>query len=161
VCRSTRCPRTPLPATRKLLTALATLRPTDMSTALHTPPPPLPAPNALALDRATALARMDGDHAMYGRVLQHASVFITDWPNSQDRALATGDTEQAQRLAHDLKSIAATIGAQPLAEAAHALEQAFGRPPRASAQTSAARKQVDEAITPVILALTAEPAKQA
>jgi signal transduction histidine kinase/DNA-binding response OmpR family regulator len=144
-----------------LMTALATLRPTDMSTALHTPPPPLPAPNALALDRATALARMDGDHAMYGRVLQHASVFITDWPNSQDRALATGDTEQAQRLAHDLKSIAATIGAQPLAEAAHALEQAFGRPPRASAQTSAARKQVDEAITPVILALTAEPAKQA
>jgi signal transduction histidine kinase/DNA-binding response OmpR family regulator len=146
-----------------LLTALATLRPSAMSAALHTlPPPPLLAPSALlALDRATALARMDGDRAMYSRVLQHASVFITDWPNSQDRALATGDAEQAQRLAHDLKSIAATIGAQPLAEAAHVLEQAFGRPPHLSPQLPAARAQVDSAIAPVILELTAEPAKQA
>jgi CheY-like chemotaxis protein/nitrogen-specific signal transduction histidine kinase len=145
-----------------LLSALATVRPSAMSAALHTlPPPSLHPPSAQALDRATALARMDGDRAMYERVLQHASVFITDWPNSQDRALASGDAEQAQRLAHDLKSIAATIGAQRLAEAAQALEQAFGRPPRASAQTSAARQQVDEAIAPVIVALTAEPAKQA
>jgi HPt (histidine-containing phosphotransfer) domain-containing protein len=98
---------------------------------------------------------------MYGRVLQHASVFITDWPNSQDRALAAGDAEQAQRLAHDLKSIAATIGAQPLAEAAQALEQAFGQPPRLSPRLQAARAEVDKAIAPVILELTAEPAKQA
>jgi CheY-like chemotaxis protein len=144
-----------------LLTALATLRPSALSAALHTPPPPLPAPTALALDRATALARMDGDRAMYDRVLQHASVFIIDWPNSQDRALAAGDAEQAQRLAHDLKSIAATIGAQPLAEAAQVLEQAFGRPPRLSPQLQSARAQVDAAMTPVILELTAEPAKQA
>ncbi len=140
-----------------LLTALATLRPSAMSAALHTLPPTQAAPSAQALDRATALARMDGDHAMYDRVLQHASVFITDWPNSQDRALATGDAEQAQRLAHDLKSIAATIGAQPLADAAQLLEQAFGRPPRLSAQLRTAREQVDAAIAPVIVALTAEP----
>jgi signal transduction histidine kinase/CheY-like chemotaxis protein/HPt (histidine-containing phosphotransfer) domain-containing protein len=145
-----------------LLTALATLRPAAMSAALHTlPPPPLAAPGALALDRATALARMDGDRAMYERVLQHASVFITDWPNSQDRALATGDAEQAQRLAHDLKSIAATIGAEALAEAAQTLEQAFGRPPQLSPQLHSAREQVDAAIAPVIVALTTEPAKQA
>jgi signal transduction histidine kinase/DNA-binding response OmpR family regulator len=145
-----------------LLTALATLRPQAMGAALQTPPaPPPPASSAQALDRATALARMDGDHAMYGRVLQHASVFITDWPNSQDRALATGDAEQAQRLAHDLKSIAATIGAQPLSEAARALEQAFGKPPRLSPHLPVARAQVDAAIAPVIVALTAEPAKQA
>jgi HPt (histidine-containing phosphotransfer) domain-containing protein len=132
-----------------------------MSTALHTPPPPAGPPSALALDRGAALARMDGDRAMYERVLQHASVFITDWPNSQDRALANGDAEQAQRLAHDLKSIAATIGAQPLAEAAQALEQAFGRPPRLSPHLPGTRAQVDAAIGPVIVALTAEPAKQA
>jgi two-component system, sensor histidine kinase and response regulator len=98
---------------------------------------------------------------MYERVLQHASVFITDWPNSQDRALAAGDGEQAQRLAHDLKSIAATIGAQRLAEAAQALEQSFGKPPRLSPQLRTAREQVDAAIAPVIVALTTEPAKQA
>jgi signal transduction histidine kinase/CheY-like chemotaxis protein/HPt (histidine-containing phosphotransfer) domain-containing protein len=145
-----------------LLTALATLRPSAMSAALHTlPPPPLAAPSAQTLDRRAALARMDGDRAMYERVLQHASVFITDWPNSQDRALANGDAEQAQRLAHDLKSIAATIGAQPLAEAAQALEQAFGKPPKLSPQLHAARAQIDAAIAPVIVALTTEPAKQA
>jgi signal transduction histidine kinase/DNA-binding response OmpR family regulator len=142
-----------------LMTALATLRPASMGAALHTPPPPPPS-SAAALDGASALARMDGDRAMYKRVLQHASVFITDWPNSQDRALAAGDAEQAQRLAHDLKSIAATIGAQPLAEAAQALEQAFGKPPRLSPQLHAARMQVDAAIAPVIVALTTEPAKQ-
>jgi CheY-like chemotaxis protein/HPt (histidine-containing phosphotransfer) domain-containing protein len=146
-----------------LLTALATLRPASMSSALHTRPSPpavVSLPHVAALDEATALARMDGDRAMYGRVLQHASVFISDWPSSQDRALAIGDTEQAQRLAHDLKSIAATIGAQALADAARGLEQAFGQPPRVSPQLPAARAQVDTAITPVILALTSQ-AKQA
>ncbi len=142
-----------------LLTALATLQPSSMAEALRSTPPPLP--RMAALDGDTALARMDGDRAMYERVLQHASVFITDWPNSQDRALAAGDAEQAQRLAHDLKSIAATIGAQRLADAAHALEQSFGKPPRMSPQLPAAREQVDLAIAPVIVALTTEPAKQA
>ena len=103
---------------------------------------------------------MDGDSAMYDRVLQHASVFIADWPNSQDRALANGDAELAQRLAHDLKSIAATIGAQPLAHAAQALEQGFGKPPQLSPQLRTAREQVDAAIAPVIVALTSEPARQ-
>ncbi len=146
-----------------LLTALATLRPASMSAALHTPPllVPLSPAGGAALNQAGALARMDGDRAMYARVLRHASVFITNWPHSQDHALAAGDTEQALRLAHDLKSIAATIGAEPLAEAARGLEQAFGRPPRQSPQLQAARAQVDAAIAPVIVALTAEPAKQA
>jgi CheY-like chemotaxis protein/HPt (histidine-containing phosphotransfer) domain-containing protein len=145
-----------------LMAALASLRPQTVNAAPHLPPPlPQALPSVTALDRASALARMDGDRAMYGRVLQHAAIFITDWPNSQDRALAAGDVEQAQRLAHDLKSIAATIGAQPLAEAAHALEQAFGRPPRLSAQLQATRAAVDNAIAPVIVALTNEPAKQA
>ena len=142
-----------------LLAALATLGPSSMGTALRPPPPSQP--RVAAFDGEAALARMDGDRAMYQRVLQHASVFIADWPNSQDRALAAGDAEQAQRLAHDLKSIAATIGAQALAEAALALEQAFGKPPRLSPQLHSARARVDLAITPVILALTTEPAQRA
>jgi HPt (histidine-containing phosphotransfer) domain-containing protein len=104
---------------------------------------------------------MGGDVVLYRRVLEHASVFITDWPNAQDRALAAGDAEQAQRLAHDLKSIAATIGAQPLSDAARGLEQAFGKPPTITAQARAARARLDEAIAPVIVALTLERARQA
>jgi HPt (histidine-containing phosphotransfer) domain-containing protein len=139
------------------MAALATLRPKAMAASLHTPPPALP--SLAPIDGATALARMDGDREMYGRVLHHASVFITDWPNSQDRALAAGDAEQAQRLAHDLKSIAATIGAQPLAQAAQALEQAFGRPPHLSPRLAAARALVDSAIAPVIVELTRADAR--
>ncbi len=142
-----------------LLDVLATLRPNAPST----PPPPLQsaglAPRGV-IDEAGALARMGGDAAMYRRVLEHATVFIIDWPNSQDRALAAGDAAQAQRLAHDLEGIAATIGAQELSDAARALEHAFGHPPRLSARARAARGQLDEAIAPVIVALTLQRAKQ-
>jgi signal transduction histidine kinase/DNA-binding response OmpR family regulator len=142
-----------------LLDALAALRPTAPVAA---PPQRVPAEVARgALDEAGALERMGGDAALYRRVLEHASVFITDWPNAQDRALATGDAEQAQRLAHDLKSIAATIGAQPLSDAARVLEQSFGKPPTLTAQSRAARLQLDDAIAPVIVALTLERARQA
>jgi signal transduction histidine kinase/CheY-like chemotaxis protein/HPt (histidine-containing phosphotransfer) domain-containing protein len=140
-----------------LMSALAALRPSAPRAALQAPRSTSSPRQAAALDGETALARMGGDREMYGRVLQHASVFITDWRNSHDRALAAGDAEQAQRLAHDLKSIAATIGAQPLADAARALEQAFGQPPQLSPQLGAACTQVDAAIAPVIVALTTEP----
>jgi signal transduction histidine kinase/CheY-like chemotaxis protein/HPt (histidine-containing phosphotransfer) domain-containing protein len=150
-----------------LLDVLATLRPmaAPATHAAAASPAPTAASSAAAprhaIDHAGALARMGGDAAMYRRVLEHATIFITDWPNSQDRALATGDAEQAQRLAHDLKSIAATIGAQPLSDAARVLEQSFGKPPTLTAQSRAARVQLDEAIAPVIVALTLERAKQA
>jgi signal transduction histidine kinase/CheY-like chemotaxis protein len=140
-----------------LLNTLSMLRPPSMPPA----PAPTASPRVPAVDDAEAVERMGGDRAMYERVLQHASVFIIDWPNSQDRALAAGDAEQAQRLSHDLKSIAATIGAHALADAARALEQAFGKPPRLSPQLGTARAQVDAEIAPVIVALTTEPAKQA
>jgi signal transduction histidine kinase/DNA-binding response OmpR family regulator len=144
-----------------LLEVLATLRPAAVSSSAPPQPQPPAAVPRGALDEAGALARMGGDVAMYRRVLEHATVFITDWPNSQDRALAAGDAERAQRLAHDLKSIAATIGAQPLSEAARVLEQSFGKPPTLTPQSRAARVQLDEAIAPVIVALTLERARQA
>jgi signal transduction histidine kinase/HPt (histidine-containing phosphotransfer) domain-containing protein len=143
-----------------LLATLAALRPLGAA-----PPPPGTQPMALpqlrGIDSAAALARMDGDQAMYQRVLEHASLFVTDWPNSFERALGHGDVELAHRLAHDLKSIAATIGAQPLSDAARALEQAFGRPPQLTALVGAARLQVDAAIAPVIVELTLQRARQA
>jgi signal transduction histidine kinase/CheY-like chemotaxis protein/HPt (histidine-containing phosphotransfer) domain-containing protein len=143
-----------------LLAALAELRPSIATARRAQPAAPLPSvgSRAATLDGAAALDRMGGDRAMYQRVLQHASVFITGWPQSHDRALAAGDVEQAQRLAHDLKSIAATIGAQTLSDAARALEQSFGKPPRLTPQLPTARAQVDAAIAPVIVALTTESA---
>jgi signal transduction histidine kinase/HPt (histidine-containing phosphotransfer) domain-containing protein len=142
-----------------LLDVLATLRP--MAPSLPPPPAPVAAAPRDVFDHAGALARMGGDSTLHRRVLEHATIFITDWPNSQDRALAAGDAEQAQRLAHDLKSIAATIGAQALSDAARVLEQSFGKPPTLTTQSRSARVQLDEAIAPVIVALTLERAKQA
>jgi signal transduction histidine kinase/HPt (histidine-containing phosphotransfer) domain-containing protein/ActR/RegA family two-component response regulator len=141
-----------------LLASLTEVRPLPPTAAIV--PQAADAP-AGAIDEDSALARMGGDRAMYRRVLDHASVFITDWPNSFSRALAAGDSEQAQRLAHDLKSIAATIGAQALSDAARALEQAFGKPPQITQRTREARAGVDDAIAPVIVALTLERAKLA
>jgi hypothetical protein len=40
------------------------------------------------------------------------------------------------------------------------LEQSFGRPPQLTPQSRAARAQLDEAIAPVIVALTLERARQ-
>jgi two-component system sensor histidine kinase/response regulator len=66
-----------------------------------------------------------GDAALFARVLarfrkeyRHAAGSIRD-------ALAAGDTPLALRLAHTLKGAAGMIGAVPLREEAHALEQAL------------------------------------
>ncbi|MFZ2523877.1 MAG: PAS domain S-box protein [Candidatus Ferrigenium altingense] len=77
-----------------------------------------------ALDPDKAIARMGGE-STYLTVLEkfipnqgRAMQFIQD-------ALATGDRNTAERLAHTLKGIAATIGAATLAETARHLENAI------------------------------------
>jgi signal transduction histidine kinase/DNA-binding response OmpR family regulator len=140
-----------------LLEALAPLRTRAAAAAA---PAVSAAPDDDAADAAInplqALQRLGGDVHLHERVRQHAGVFITSWPQSQERALLRGDAEQARRLAHDLKSIAATIGAQALADAAHELEAAYGRPASLGneAALAPARSRVNEAISPVIVALT-------
>ncbi|SHN28041.1 ATP-binding protein [Rhizobacter sp. OV335] len=86
-------------------------------------PPPLPALAALpGFDLATALARMEGQVALYLRVLQAARDALAAWNGRFAAAQAAGDGAQALRLAHDLKSTAATLGAVPLASAAAQVE---------------------------------------
>jgi HPt (histidine-containing phosphotransfer) domain-containing protein len=86
-------------------------------------PPPLPALAALpGFDLATALARMEGQTALYLRVLQAARDALAAWNGRFAAAQAAGDAGQVLRLAHDLKSTAATLGAVPLAAAAAQME---------------------------------------
>jgi HPt (histidine-containing phosphotransfer) domain-containing protein len=80
-----------------------------------------------AINRADGIARLMGDADLFARVLvrfrkdyRHAAVRIRE-------ALAAGDTELAQRLAHTLKGASGMIEAVPLREAAQALEQALRR----------------------------------
>ncbi|HET7865059.1 MAG TPA: ATP-binding protein, partial [Burkholderiaceae bacterium] len=86
---------------------------------------PWPLPQLAALegfDLATALARMDGNTELYLRVLHAATPMLRGWSERFAQALGD-DPAAALRLAHDLKSTAATVGAVALAAAAQRLEQ--------------------------------------
>ncbi|HSW22933.1 MAG TPA: ATP-binding protein, partial [Burkholderiaceae bacterium] len=78
-----------------------------------------------AIDAHAASERLGTDEALYLRVLAHAQVFLGDWLGGFRGARASGDGDHALRMAHDLKGIAATIGAQQLSDAALELEQAL------------------------------------
>jgi CheY-like chemotaxis protein len=101
-------------------------------------PPPLPALAALpGFDLATALARMEGQTALYLRVLQAARDALAAWNGRFAAAQAAGDAGQVLRLAHDLKSTGATLGATDLAAAAARLEVALRGGAAADAQVLA------------------------
>ncbi len=113
--------------------AAAAQPPAQQTSALHptTGQPPSP------LDLASALARMGGDEAVLSRVLDHAAVFIERWPQDFDSALLQGRGDQMQRLAHDLRSIAASIGATALSAAAGRVEVPLAAGPLVTANANA------------------------
>jgi len=113
---------------------------------------PLPALATVeGFDLATALARMDGDMGLYLRVLQAATPVVRGWNERFAQALAAGDMGGALRLAHDLKSTSATLGAEALRRAAQQLE-ALLRAGSAPAVDLAAAQQ---AVRPPLMALLA------
>ncbi|HRP22854.1 MAG TPA: response regulator [Thauera sp.] len=137
------------------------------SASADSPPAPLPAPAELpGIDQAQGLHHAGDSPALYARMLQ---LFVSGQHDALARfqtALAAGDRDTATRIAHTLKSVAASIGAQPLSACAQALESAChaGAPEHDLAPFAAA---VDAALGPVLqglahcttapAALTAEP----
>ena len=83
-----------------------------------------------------ALARLGGDPARHLRLLQQFVGRQQQDPQRIEAFLALGETDEAQRLAHDLKGTGATLGASVLATLAAAVQQ--GLRPRASAAEAAA-----------------------
>jgi HPt (histidine-containing phosphotransfer) domain-containing protein len=82
-------------------------------------------PAVPAIDRAGGIARLMGDAALFARVLAR---FRKEYLHAADGirgALAAGDVQLAQRLAHTLRGAAGMIEAVPLREEAQALEQAL------------------------------------
>jgi len=78
-----------------------------------------------AIDRAGGIARLMGDAALFARVLAR---FRKEYRHAADgihNALAAGDLQLAQRLAHTIKGAAGMIEAVPLHAEAQALEQAL------------------------------------
>ena len=77
----------------------------------------------LPFDAAAAVRRLGGDPLLFQRVVDHAAVFMTGWTRAWEQARGAADHTQALRLAHDLKAVAATLGAGELTARASELEQ--------------------------------------
>lgn len=104
-----------------------------------TTPSETPAESTLAtLDRLSALERLGGDQALYDRVLDAAQRQFDGWQQAFDAAVAGGDLATCRRLAHDLRSVAGTIGALRAAQAAAELERCCLLPEPALARPCAA-----------------------
>jgi two-component system sensor histidine kinase/response regulator len=77
------------------------------------------------IDVALGLDNMDGDKRLYLRVMRSFATGQKDAPAQIAAALAAGDLETAERVAHTAKGLAATIGATALQDQAARLESAI------------------------------------
>jgi CheY-like chemotaxis protein/HPt (histidine-containing phosphotransfer) domain-containing protein len=78
------------------------------------------------IDSHGALVRLGGDERLYRRSLGMFRDRETEFGENFRRAWAAGDMVKAMRVAHDLKSVSGTLGAQAVSGAAEALERACG-----------------------------------
>ncbi|MEO6276363.1 response regulator, partial [Roseateles sp.] len=81
-------------------------------------------PESPGLDTGAALADLGGNEPLYQRLVRMFVEREAGFGAHFAAARAAADTEAAVRLAHDLKSVAAILGATALSEAAAALEHA-------------------------------------
>lgn len=89
--------------------------------------PPLPAPGpAPAIDVATGLRYFGGREDAYHRMLGRFAALRASDASSVRAALSSGDPLAASRLAHSLKSMAATLGAETLRSASARVEALIG-----------------------------------
>ncbi|MCW5664229.1 MAG: response regulator [Piscinibacter sp.] len=121
--------------------------------------PPRERSAAAAPDAPAARATLGGDARLYDRI---ARMFVERETRFAERfaaARAAADTAGMLRLAHDLKSVAATLGATALAEAAAGLEQACAEQapaPALDAQLERVRGQLAPALAGLREAAVAE-----
>jgi two-component system sensor histidine kinase/response regulator len=112
-------------------TLLAWIKPRSATVAQTRPPraPDEVLPPALldvpGLDARIGLDRLLGKTASYVGLLRRFTANQADTEHAIKAALAAGNMDEARRLAHTLKGLAATIGAMPLREAAARLEAAL------------------------------------
>jgi len=81
-------------------------------------------PNIPGLDTHAALARLEGDSALYGRLLVMFYNNQKDFINDFRAAQKSSDNKAITRLAHSLKGVAASVGVDTIAQAAKELELA-------------------------------------
>jgi CheY-like chemotaxis protein len=100
------------------------------------PDPPTaaePDHDAPALHRTDGLARCMGNEALYARLLKGFRDAEAGFADAVRRALTEQRHSDALRRAHDMKGLAATLGAYPLLEAALALHTTLAAGPGSDA----------------------------
>ena len=113
--------------------------------------------SAPVLDEAAAVQRLGGDVQLFRRLVAHAAVFVTGWQQAYSHALNEGDTDQARRLAHDLKAVAGTLCAGALAARAAELENSLAE----GAAAGPALAALHAALGPVMVVLSRPPPSEA
>ncbi|KAA6182530.1 Hpt domain-containing protein, partial [Thiohalocapsa marina] len=120
------------------------------------PEPELPALPALdGIDTAAGLKRMQGNHALYLKLLRKTAQDQADSLEQFDAAASAGDWTAAQRIIHSLKGVAGNIGAEALQQSCERLEAA-AQAQRAEPQ---ARTAVRQALGRVLEAIGSLPAE--
>ena len=112
----------------------AALLTSHTSSAPATPVPRLPPPIE-GLDMASGLRHASGKQALYVDLLQRFTKHHADSAHTLRTSVAQGDYDSARHLAHNLRGLAATLGANALSASAAALEQALAQPALLSSDT--------------------------
>jgi signal transduction histidine kinase/CheY-like chemotaxis protein/putative methionine-R-sulfoxide reductase with GAF domain len=79
-------------------------------------------PGIAGVDAVDGLRRVGGNERLYRAMLRQYAEDQADTPTALRAALAAGDAETAERLAHTLKGVSATLGIKPVSEAAGVVE---------------------------------------
>jgi PAS domain S-box-containing protein len=111
-------------------------------------PPPEPPPAASALNTVDGLARCVGNPALYRRLLRGFRDAKSSFGAEAPDALADGRLAELKHRVHDLRGLAATIGADELARRAVLLHQALAAGDAAAAQAPLA--DTLQALQPVL-----------
>ena len=109
-------------------------------------------PRHPGLDLLAGLRVMQGDTALYRKMLSRFCKSQGDFPQQFSDALANNDYEGATRLAHTLKGTSGNIGAQLVQKAAETLESAC-RDKEAKGTLQKLQAEVTEALLPLLGAL--------
>lgn len=117
------------------------------------PPRPVAWPLVAGLDTALGLQRALNKPALYGDMLRRFAQGQAGAVREIGAALDAGDVGLAERLAHTLRSVAANIGAQPVADRAYQLEDLLRKGPQRQETTAPLLAALGTVLEPLIEAL--------
>jgi signal transduction histidine kinase/DNA-binding response OmpR family regulator len=128
--------------------ATTELKPTEVCA----PHPANELPSVAGLDTKDGLARVAGKWALYLRLLRQFVEEQSPAPEQITSALSRSDSALAERLAHNLRGVAGSIGARQVQSAAGTLEKLI-RAKAMPRELDSAKNQVTAALDPLITRL--------